>query len=341
KLKELDRYLGSIGWDGKGERRVIIFSERIRTLEVLRDLLVARHKLKDSAWRLFHAGLPDTEQMQIVEDFGKQDAPVRGLVATDVASEGVNLHFFCNHLVHFDIPWSLITLEQRNGRIDRYGQGKTPHIVYLVTTAKAKEIKDDLTILDRLIEKEQTAHKNLGDAGTILRLYDAHQEEDHVEAGLSAGQKPEQILPDQVEDQGFLDLLLGSEAVPPAEDCRGQTPTLYPDDLAFVKAAFDEIRAAESDFQLPDFHPTLPSSAPCPTHRATAWMPRRDWAWSCPTGPSGRRCGRPSRNCACSTRPAAWRCGRPSTRSSGSRAASGRSSSSAPPRATGPTCWRP
>jgi ERCC4-related helicase len=277
KLRELGRYLDSIGWDGKGERRVIIFSERIRTLEVLRDFLVARYKLKDSALRLFHAGLPDTEQMQIVEDFGKQDAPVRVLLATDVASEGVNLHFFCNHLVHFDIPWSLITLEQRNGRIDRYGQDKTPHIVYLVTTGKAEEIKDDLAILVRLIEKEQTAHKNLGDAATILRLYDARQEEDHVEAGLSAGEKPEQIFPDQVEDQGFLDLLLGSEAVPPAEDCRGRTPTLYPDDLAFVKAAFDEVKAAEPDFQLPDFHPSLPSltfSAPDDLWHRCQYRPR-------------------------------------------------------------------
>src|SRR5262249_20115474 len=74
KLQELGRYLASVGWDGKTDRRVIIFSERIRTLEVLRDFLVARYKLKDSALRLFHAGLPDTEQMQIVEDFGKQDA---------------------------------------------------------------------------------------------------------------------------------------------------------------------------------------------------------------------------------------------------------------------------
>jgi ERCC4-related helicase len=277
KLRELGRYLDSIGWDGKGERRVIIFSERIRTLEVLRDFLVARYKLKESAWRLFHAGLPDTEQMQIVEDFGKQDAPVRLLLATDVASEGVNLHFFCNHLVHFDIPWSLITLEQRNGRIDRYGQEKAPHIVYLVTTGKAEEIKDDLTILVRLIEKEQTAHKNLGDAATILRLYDARQEEDHVEAGLSAGQRPEQILPDQPEDQGFLDLLLGSGAVPPAEDCRGQVPTLYAEDLAFVKAAFDEIKAAEPGFQLPDFHPTLPSltfTAPDDLWHRCQYLPR-------------------------------------------------------------------
>jgi ERCC4-related helicase len=277
KLQELDLYLDSIGWDGKGERRVIIFSERIRTLEVLRDFLVDRYKLKDSAWRLFHAGLPDTEQMQIVEDFGKQDSPVRVLLATDVASEGVNLHFFCNHLVHFDIPWSLITLEQRNGRIDRYGQERTPHVVYLVTTGKAEEIKGDLTILVRLIEKEHTAHKNLGDAGTILRLYDPRQEEDHVEAGLSAGQTPEDILPDRVEDQGFLDLLLGSEAVPPAEDCRGSTPALYADDLAFVKAAFDEIRAAEPGSQLPDFHPSLPSltfSAPDDLWHRCQYLPR-------------------------------------------------------------------
>ena len=215
--------------------------------------------------------------MQIVEDFGKQDAPVRVLLATDVASEGVNLHFFCNHLVHFDIPWSLITLEQRNGRIDRYGQENTPHIVYLVTTGKAEEIKDDLTILVRLIEKEETAYKNLGDAATILRLYDSQQEEDHVEAGLSAGQKPEQILPDQPEDQGFLDLLLGSEAVPPAEDCRGRMATLYADDLAFVRAAFDEIKAAEPDLQLPDFHPTLPSltfTAPDDLWHRCQYLPR-------------------------------------------------------------------
>jgi ERCC4-related helicase len=286
KLKRLGGYLDSIGWTGKSERRVIVFSERIRTLEVIRDFLKAKYSVRTDeddkdkgkvAVRLFHAGLPDTEQMQIVEDFGKQDSPVRILLATDVASEGVNLHFFCNHLVHFDIPWSLITLEQRNGRIDRYGQENTPHIVYLVTTGTAQDIKDDLTILMRLIEKEQTAHKNLGDAATILRLYDAHQEEEYVEAGLSAGQKPEQILPDQPEDQGFLDLLLGSDAAPPAEDCRGRTPTLYPDDLAFVKAAFDEIKAAETDFQLPDFHPTLPSltfSAPDDLWHRCQYLPR-------------------------------------------------------------------
>lgn len=277
KLKALGDYLQSIGWNGKNDIRVIVFSERIRTLEVIKEYLSKRFVLKESAVHLFHAGLPDTDQMEIVDDFGKQDAPVRVLLATDVASEGVNLHFYCNHLIHFDIPWSLITLEQRNGRIDRYGQENIPHIVYLVTTSKADEARDDLRIIDRLIEKEDAAHKNIGDAATILRLYDAKQEEDYIEAELSAGKTAEQILPETTADQNFLDLLLGSDAVPVAEDCRGHSATLYTDDLTFVKAAFEEVKAAEPDFQTPDFHPTLPSltfNAPDDLWHRCQYLPR-------------------------------------------------------------------
>jgi SNF2 family DNA or RNA helicase len=286
KLNDLAVYLNSIGWNGKSDLRVIVFSERIRTLEVLRDFIKRKYAVKTdedekdkakAVVRLFHAGLPDTEQMEIVDDFGKQDSPVRILLATDVASEGVNLHYFCNHLVHFDIPWSLITLEQRNGRIDRYGQEKTPHVVYLVTTAKAKDIKDDLTILNKLIDKEQMAYKNLGDAATILRFYDPKQEEEYIEAGVSAGQSPDQILPDTNADQGFLDMLLQSDAVPVAEDCRGKMLTLFDNDLAFVRAAFDEVKTADADLQLPDFHPELPSltfTAPDDLWHRCQYLPR-------------------------------------------------------------------
>lgn len=277
KLKALTAYLDGIGWDGKGDRRVIVFSERIRTLQILQDYLVKKYKLKEGAYRLFHAGLPDTDQMEIVEDFGKQDSPVRILLATDVASEGVNLHYFCNHLVHFDIPWSLITLEQRNGRIDRYGQEKTPHIKYLVTVAKNPDVHSDLRILVRLIAKEEMAYKNLGDAATILRLYDPKQEEDYIEAEVSAGHSPEDILPDANADQGFLDMLLQSDAVPAAKDCRGKMPTLFDNDLTFVRAAFDEVKTADADLQLPDYHPHLPSftfTAPEDLWHRCQYLPR-------------------------------------------------------------------
>jgi len=277
KLNDLAAYLDGIGWNVKNDKRVIVFSERICTLQVLKDFLNKRYKLGAKAVQVFHAGLPDTEQMQIVEDFGKQDAPVRVLLATDVASEGVNLHFFCNHLVHFDIPWSLITLEQRNGRIDRYGQDKTPNIVYLVAKAQSTDLDSDLRILRKLIDKEEMAYKNVGDAATILRLYDAKQEEEYIEAGVSAGQSPEQILPDSNADQGFLDMLLQSDAVPEAKDCRGKMPTPFDNDLGFVRAAFDEVKTADADLQLPDFHPQLPSltfTAPEDLWHRCQYLPR-------------------------------------------------------------------
>ena len=50
------------------------------------------------------------------------DTPVRLLIATDVASEGVTLHYQCHLLIHYELPWNPNRLEQRNGRLDRYGQ---------------------------------------------------------------------------------------------------------------------------------------------------------------------------------------------------------------------------
>ena len=66
--------------------------------------------------------MSDNELNEAKEAFGLGDSPVRLLVASDVAAEGLNLHFQCHRLVHFDLPWSLMTFQQRNGRIDRYGQ---------------------------------------------------------------------------------------------------------------------------------------------------------------------------------------------------------------------------
>ena len=48
-----------------------------------------------------------------------QSAPVRILLATDAASEGIDLQNHCAHLIHYEIPWNPNRLEQRNGRIDR------------------------------------------------------------------------------------------------------------------------------------------------------------------------------------------------------------------------------
>jgi SNF2 family DNA or RNA helicase len=110
-------------WDpAKAFDRLVVFTERIDTLEFLKTHLPKRLGLADSAVAILHGQVPDTEITQIVEDFGKTNSKLRLLIASDVASEGINLHFQAHRLVHFDIPWSLMVFQQRNGRVDRYGQ---------------------------------------------------------------------------------------------------------------------------------------------------------------------------------------------------------------------------
>jgi len=185
KYKMLKEELAALNWSGKQNNdRYVIFAERIDTLEYLQDRLKQDFNIADKAIAFFHGGLPDTEQQAIVEDFGKEDSPVRLLLCSDAGSQGVNLHFFCNRMFNYDIPWSLIVLEQRNGRIDRYGQKHTPFIHYLIATSETEGLKTDLHIVDRLIEKEDVVYKTLGDAGSVMKLYDAKKEERLVEEAM-------------------------------------------------------------------------------------------------------------------------------------------------------------
>lgn len=185
KYSKFVEILKDIKWNGnKKSPRIVLFSERKDTINFLADQLKEMFSIDDSVIQVFHAGLSDIEQQRIVEDFGKENASVRILLATDVASEGVNLHYYSNHLIHFDIPWSLISIEQRNGRIDRYGQEKTPYIYYLVAKSDQEDIDADLRIIQKLIAKEQEAHKNLGDVGTIMGLFDPEKEAEAIEEAL-------------------------------------------------------------------------------------------------------------------------------------------------------------
>ena len=112
--------------------RLVLFTERIETLHFLHQHLPAMLGLKGEAVAILHGQLPDQEIQQTVENFGRTHSPLRLLIASDVASEGLNLHYQAHRLIHFDIPWSLMVFQQRNGRVDRYGQTRVPMINYLL-----------------------------------------------------------------------------------------------------------------------------------------------------------------------------------------------------------------
>jgi superfamily II DNA or RNA helicase len=166
------------GWDpGKTEDRIVVFTERIETMKFLLDQLVEKKILKDDQVTVLYGGMSDMDVQQVVEDFGKEVSPLRMIIASDIAAEGINLHYLSHRMIHFDIPWSLMTFQQRNGRIDRYGQTRKPLITYFLTEYDDNQAKGDLRILELLIKKDQQVQENIGDPGEFTGLYDIEEEE--------------------------------------------------------------------------------------------------------------------------------------------------------------------
>jgi superfamily II DNA or RNA helicase len=270
KLQALIDELRSIGVGPRSKTRVVVFSERIATLEWLAATVPTALGLKSDQVRVLHGGKADTEQMQVIEDFGLADHPVRLLLTGDMASEGVNLHRQCHHLIHFDLPWSLITIEQRNGRIDRYGQTNPPEIRALLLKPQRPDLDGDIRVLTKLLEREHQAHKAFGDSGSLLGLHNVEAEEEAVTRRLHDGagaSDPDGAIP-ATPKAGSFDLLAlltggtGNDPIPTFP-----TPTLFDSDLDFVNEAladaFDDPDKT-LDRRRDDSHPELVSIVPPP-----------------------------------------------------------------------------
>jgi hypothetical protein len=92
------------------------------------------------------------------------EAPMRMLICTDAAREGINLQTRCFDLVHFDLPWNPARLEQRNGRIDRKLQPAPK--VYCRYFRYAQREED--VVLEALVRKTETIQRQLGSAGQVI-----------------------------------------------------------------------------------------------------------------------------------------------------------------------------
>ena len=256
KYDGLKAMLDALKWKGKkGDERIVIFSERIDTLAYLERRLNADFSLKSGVLKRFDGSLSDTEQQALVDDFGREDSDIRILLSSDAGSQGVNLHFYCHRMVNYDIPWSLITLEQRNGRIDRYGQNQTPFIHYIIATSSTGGLRTDLHIIENLTAKEDEVHRTLGDAATVLKLYDANQEEEAVQQALIQGDETFLETGEKEADDVDYDLLFGGlDDTTPAVEAAAEAPieeplTLYESDAAYYA---DLIAQLKSDRQLKD-----------------------------------------------------------------------------------------
>jgi SNF2 family DNA or RNA helicase len=178
-------------WKGKDTTdRLVIFTGRLESLRFLETQLAQDLKLKPEAIARLDGGMADVDQVRIVDQFGQESSPVRILIATEVASEGLNLHYLSHKLIHFDIPWSLMTLQQRNGRIDRYGQTRQPEIRYLLTRSTVERMDEVERIIQVLLVKDEQAIQNIGDPSVFMGVFDPDAEEaltaEAIANGISA-----------------------------------------------------------------------------------------------------------------------------------------------------------
>ncbi len=175
-------------WSGKDPTdRIVLFTGRRETQRFLVEHLAADLGLPKGAVVGLDGAMPDVEQTRVVEQFAQEKEAVRILVATEVASEGLNLHYLSHRLVHVDIPWSLMTLQQRNGRIDRYGQPRQPLIRYLLNASRSEGMGDAEKVVRLLREKDKQAQLNIGDPAVFLGVYDAAAEEELISRAYEAG----------------------------------------------------------------------------------------------------------------------------------------------------------
>jgi superfamily II DNA or RNA helicase len=251
KYARLLSYLREIGIGPGSPMRVVIFAERVRTLKWLQVRLQADLKMDSRQAVILHGGLTDFEQQTVVDNFKQASSPIRVLITGDLASEGVNLHAQCHELIHYDIPWSLIRIEQRNGRIDRYGQRHPPQITTLLLNPDTQTFSGDLRVLARLIEKEHEAHSALGDAASLMGKYDVGAEEDEIRKVLAGKASLDDVVRDtqavKAEDSvaGMLARIMAGAASPApgtddASTGAGASSSLYPSQVAFLRDALEE-----------------------------------------------------------------------------------------------------
>lgn len=140
--------------------KLVLFTEHKDTLLYLEE------RLKNNGYKVetIHGGKSVDERRQAQWDFAKPETQI--LLATDAAGEGINLQF-CRLLINWDIPWNPNRLEQRMGRIHRYGQ-KENVLVFNMVASNTREGQ----VLERLLKKLDIIRDSMGDD----RVYDVIQD---------------------------------------------------------------------------------------------------------------------------------------------------------------------
>lgn len=161
----------------RNDERLLIFTEYKHTLDYLIERL-RRAGLTQPQVESLYGGASSKQRETIKEAFNDPWHPLRILVGTDTVSEGISLQLSCRYVIHQEIPWNPMRLEQRNGRVDRHGQERDVHIFHFTSNDEA-----DLQFMARVVDKVKQARADLGSVGQVI---DSSIEEHFTLGTLSA-----------------------------------------------------------------------------------------------------------------------------------------------------------
>jgi superfamily II DNA or RNA helicase len=171
RLEQLITFLDAICRpDGRtwSNERVVVFTEYATTLDWIARVLSQRG-YRD-VLETIQGSTPTEERERIRARFTADPTKydVRVLIATDSAGEGIDLQAYCHRLVNFDIPFNPSRLEQRIGRVDRYGQRETPKIYHFAADSSSTTFDADMDFMRRIAEKVGQAAHDLGSMNPVI-----------------------------------------------------------------------------------------------------------------------------------------------------------------------------
>jgi len=155
KLKNPDRLF-------KPDERLILFTEYKDTM----DYLLRRFKEKKIDYptiQTLYGGAPGKHRRQVKDEFNDPSSQLKILLATDAASEGLNLQTSCRYVIHQEVPWNPMRMEQRNGRVDRHGQSRDVFVHHFIS-----DQIQDFKFLDFITRKVNHVRDDLGSVGNVL-----------------------------------------------------------------------------------------------------------------------------------------------------------------------------
>lgn len=149
--------------------RVVVFTEYAHTVDWLTRVLNQRG-YPDDRLAVIQGSTPPEDREYIRSQFTADPSaePVRVLLATDAAGEGIDLQTHCHRLVNYDIPFNPSRLEQRIGRIDRYGQSEEPEVFHFVPGADSSTYGADLGFMERIARKIAQVEYDLGSVNQVV-----------------------------------------------------------------------------------------------------------------------------------------------------------------------------